>query len=101
MAFKSIDIACSSCDWFIDVLVERGPEEEQIWECPECGADAKKAIRTPVAARTRTSRTFLDGQRKLTDMKEAAELNIDIANARPAERAGMQKEMNRMLKVKK
>ena len=101
MGYKSIDIACSLCQWHTDLLIERGPEEEQTWECPECGADAKKAFITPVAARTRISRTFLDGQRKLTDMKEAAELNVDIANAPPSERGGMRSEMNKILKVKK
>lgn len=103
MALKAIDICCQSCDWTTDLLVERGPEEEQTWTCPECGGDAKKGFATPIAARTRQSRTYLDGQRapEFKNAKEAYALQSEAMSLREKDRAPLMKEAAKLLSVKK
>lgn len=78
MGLISIDILCSSCSHAWHDIVEReiqqGPHE-----CPECGNVAgEKQISAPMVLRA----SYPDGNRRFSDMKEAAKLKRERAVTR-------------------
>lgn len=78
------DYRCSACSHIFDTFTQY-EDRDLLQPCPLCSADSKRGYYTPPQVRTaKTSRTFLDGQRKdVEEFKKIASLQEEQLNHRP------------------
>lgn len=94
-SWKTIDILCSneSCQHKWDALIDRS-EEENEFQCPECGASGKKTLSAPMVFKE----AYHDGIKRLgwDKLREASKLNLEAAGSRDKNRKEIQKEIKKL-----
>lgn len=93
----SIDLYCPECNtrsW--DTVPKDTASYETRWDCPDCGAVAslKRIPSAPMVLKA----SFPSGYKRtgFQDLKEAAELRIDVAGIKPEDRDKINSEINRL-----
>lgn len=103
MRLRTVDVMCKDCYVREEMILDMEDAEwDALYECKACGGEAKRTISAP-GILTSDSQSFLDGTVRpgFADLKEAAKLKVKAANARPAEKREIQKEIRARTRVLK
>jgi len=91
MSYFSAAFTCPSCSHKWEDLIRRS-EKDNEHPCPQCGTGTTR--RFEVAHHTRAS--YVDGNGRFKEAKEAAKLNKEMMSKRPDNRKEIAKEIKKL-----
>jgi DNA-directed RNA polymerase subunit RPC12/RpoP len=91
--WKSINLRCQHCNHLWHDTVERGDENLEDFECPECGScSGVKTLSAPSVMRS----SYPDGKRRFNDLREVNSLRKERADSKNSEKTKINREIRKL-----